>query len=224
MEVIVSIVHVLIYFALLFVPKDVDEIVIDGPSPAESIHLNLKDGHWLSQGKAVEISGGNLVGEGNRIPMKEEILRAWEKQDWARNPLLSLADSQLSFEKKDDGFLFIDHSGGAKREYRIRYVTVVKAAPPASLDSSAAISINVLGEVNNPGAYTVPANASLLDAVAAAGGWTKQANTKKVSLVRGAAGTTPKVTFHNMGILLEGQGVSPPLQKGDTIYLKERLF
>ncbi|MFA6287192.1 MAG: DUF4019 domain-containing protein [Opitutaceae bacterium] len=90
---------------------------------------------------------------------------------------------------------------------------------------AAPINISVLGAVTRPGAYSVRADATLLDALAAAGGWTPTANRSKVSILPPSTGITPAPPAdHDVSAILKGQAPNPSLPDHATISIPERIF
>jgi len=84
----------------------------------------------------------------------------------------------------------------------------------------------VLGQVANPGTFSIPdeENLDLLGAVAAAGGFTRLADTSKVVLRRVAGGREESQTIDVRGMLNGKGGQSIKIQPNDTITVGERIF
>ncbi len=78
----------------------------------------------------------------------------------------------------------------------------------------------VLGQVENPGAYTVDAYTNLLDAVALAGGPTVAAAQERVTLTRQEDGED-RVRDIDLRALLANEGPNIPIEGGDVIYVPE---
>lgn len=216
MNAVNSILHFLVYVSLLLAPKDADHITITGPDAGEAMEL-VRDGQqWTSRLKPVSISEGSVLLEGVSIPLdarERGFIATASANDWLKMPRLAL-DGVTSLEKTSDGFLLRFKEGDDALEYRIRH----------HRSAAGEITVNVLGEVNQPGTYRIPAGGSLVDAVAAAGGWTKQANRKKTSLVRGPAGQVPTVAKYDLDSILKGSSAPPTLQERDTVHVPESLF
>lgn len=91
-------------------------------------------------------------------------------------------------------------------------------------ERTSAMHINVLGAVNRPGRYALPAGATLLDALASAGGASRIADTRQVRLLRGKAGETPGLIKIDLDRVLAGEERAPVLQAGDTVFFSEHFF
>lgn len=87
------------------------------------------------------------------------------------------------------------------------------------------INVTILGEVNNPGNYTVAANSGILNALGEAGGLSRLANSSKVILTRKApkGQETQKLTI-DINSIQRGSGENIKLQDGDVILIQEKLF
>jgi polysaccharide export outer membrane protein len=88
-------------------------------------------------------------------------------------------------------------------------------------------TVQVLGAVNNPGdvAFTPEQRMNLLEAVARAGGFSRLADRRKLRLTRTNAEGKSDNFLINADELIRGRATSAwPLQKGDVIYVPERLF
>ncbi len=94
---------------------------------------------------------------------------------------------------------------------------------PAATPSQQTIKVNVLGQVNQPGTYTLPANGTLVDAIAKAGGETRLANLLKVT-IRRKPENAPQSLEVNLRAMLHGDAPATPLHDGDTIVLSERVL
>jgi Protein kinase domain/SLBB domain len=95
-------------------------------------------------------------------------------------------------------------------EARLRTLT----APPSNR-----ITVNVLGAVARPGAYPLPADASLLDVLAAAGGWSRTADWSVVTLTGDAPAD---VGAHNLASILDGQAINPRLSDHAIVLVPSR--
>lgn len=84
----------------------------------------------------------------------------------------------------------------------------------------------VLGQVANPGTFSIPdeENLDLLGAVAAAGGFTRLADTSKVVLRRMVGGREEAQTIDVRGLLNGKGGQSMKILPNDTITVGERIF
>ncbi len=88
-------------------------------------------------------------------------------------------------------------------------------------------TVQVLGAVNQPGdvAFTPEQKMNLLEAVARAGGFSRLADRRKVRLTRTNAEGKSDNFLINADELIRGRATSAwPLQKGDVLYIPERLF
>ncbi|MEO1181355.1 MAG: SLBB domain-containing protein, partial [Cyanobacteria bacterium J06636_28] len=112
--------------------------------------------------------------------------------------------------------------------------TIYLATAPTNIDpleaqtlasasfSADEIIVNVVGEVNSPGAIPVPPNTPLNQALLAAGGFNDDANQQSVDLIR----LNPNGTVSQQTIDIDfSQGVNaaanPPLRPNDTIVVKD---
>lgn len=78
--------------------------------------------------------------------------------------------------------------------------------------------IYILGEVANPGAYTIDGPLTVLQALALAGGFTEFAGKEKMVLVRGAGEMQRNIPISYSRILrIPGGEHNPVLQRGDTL-------
>jgi competence protein ComEA len=78
---------------------------------------------------------------------------------------------------------------------------VVHTASPSAADSPTAF-VHVVGQVNSPGVYELPAGSRLVDAVAAAGGFTSTADQADLNLAQ--------VIEDGQQIVVAAQGAAPP--------------
>lgn len=83
--------------------------------------------------------------------------------------------------------------------------------------------VTMLGQVAKPGNYPLLPGMSLIQAVSQAGGLTAVAASSHVNLTRKTAkgALTVEIDF---GSIQEGRSPDVPLQAGDQIYVKERIF
>ena len=87
------------------------------------------------------------------------------------------------------------------------------------------VRVNVIGAVNRPGSWVLPANPTLLDALAAASGWTAAADIKKVSILPPSTSTTPAaLAHHDVSAILKGQAPNPTIPAQATVILNERIY
>ena len=92
-------------------------------------------------------------------------------------------------------------------------------------------SVNVLGAVNNAGRVFFPQERGLtiLDAISLAGGHSRLADLKKVKLTRNPANGESIIMDINVDEIMKGDRSSTapldvPLEKGDVIFVPERIF
>lgn len=92
-------------------------------------------------------------------------------------------------------------------------------------------SVNVLGAVNNAGRIFFPQERglTLLDAISLAGGHSRLADLRKVKLTRNSANGESTNMQINVDEIMKGDETSStpldvPLEKGDVIYVPERIF
>ena len=96
-------------------------------------------------------------------------------------------------------------------------------AQPSDQVQEARISVNVLGAVEKPGAYSLARHSTLLDALGAAGGW-KDVAIKKISLLSGPAGEKPVVTTYDVDAILRGTAPNPKIRDHETVFVPTRIF
>lgn len=83
--------------------------------------------------------------------------------------------------------------------------------------------VTVLGQVAKPGSYPLVPGMSLIQAISEAGGLTAVASGTHVSLTRKDSRGQQTVEV-DVEAISEGRGPDVPLQAGDQIYVRERLF
>ena len=87
------------------------------------------------------------------------------------------------------------------------------------------ITVNVIGEVNNPGRIQLPASTPLVQAVMAAGGANFRSNTRNVDLVRiNRNGSATLKRFKIDFAEPSSNAKNPPLQDGDSIMVNRSLL
>ena len=79
------------------------------------------------------------------------------------------------------------------------------------------ITVNVLGAVSKPARVTLPAGASILDALAASGGAAGGSNLKRVKIIHKSLDGKGEAVTINVQQILDGTGSNVALQDGDTI-------
>jgi len=92
-------------------------------------------------------------------------------------------------------------------------------------------SVNVLGAVNSAGRIPFPNERGLtiLDAISLAGGHSRLADLRKVKLTRNPPNGAPSTTEINVDEIMKGDSraaaaLAVPLEKGDVIFVPERIF
>ena len=83
-------------------------------------------------------------------------------------------------------------------------------------------SVTVLGQVQNPGVFEIPADRqlTLVEAIGMAGGATRISNTKKITLKRNGG----KVQTVNLKDITAGKTADIPLRDGDVLDVPESIF
>src|SRR3954469_2530536 len=83
--------------------------------------------------------------------------------------------------------------------------------------------ITMLGQIAKPGSYPLLPGMSLIQAISQAGGLTAVAASSHVNLTRKTAKGQQTVEL-DFGAIQEGKAPDVPLQAGDQIFVKERIF
>jgi polysaccharide export outer membrane protein len=131
--------------------------------------------------------------------MRFDFLQVLESGGPTENPLLYDGDSIL-----------------IPRADRISEAELLKVA--SSTFAPDTISVNVVGEVERPGAQAIKANSPLSQALLSAGGLTRRANGGNVQLLRlEPNGTIRKATVAYNPAAPMGSQQNPPLQQGDVV-------
>jgi len=89
------------------------------------------------------------------------------------------------------------------------------------------VTVNVLGSVDKPGAVGIQPDRplNLIDAITQAGGFTRLADRKRIKLTRETADGRTTTTIINADEIIQStSGDQWILQKGDVIYVPERLL
>ena len=96
-----------------------------------------------------------------------------------------------------------------------------KLVPPVQTAYSPSISVNVIGEVKNPGGYQISADSTLLDIVVLAGGPTSDANLKKTLVIRNIKSEGKEQFEVDLEeVMTEGRlSLLPAIFPGDTVFL-----
>jgi polysaccharide export outer membrane protein len=88
-------------------------------------------------------------------------------------------------------------------------------------------TVNVIGQVNQPGAVLFPQEQglTLLDAVSRAGGFSRLANRAQVKLTRTNAEGRPETYVIDADDLIKGRSSNPwPLLVNDIVFVPERIL
>jgi len=86
--------------------------------------------------------------------------------------------------------------------------------------STSTISVNIIGEVKNPGIHTLISNSPIMQSISAAGGHTENSNKKKITLLRlNNNGTLIQKHFSYNPTLTANEESNPSLRNGDTIII-----
>lgn len=107
-----------------------------------------------------------------------------------------------------------------------RWNVVIRPGDVLSVPPGNAVSISVLGAVNQPGVYRLPSgdDATLLTAIAQAGGLSERAAKKGAQIKRRLPSGEQSVIRVNLADILSGKQSDPVLQSGDVIVVKESFF
>ena len=213
---------ILLYLAIQLAPPEANHITIEGPQIERTV-LIRESGVWTHQGLEVIAADEKLLSpgaSGEESPISlDGYLPDMAEHDWSKEPSIAMRGGILT--KVASGFSYEGNgeTGAEKGVCMIRYSGESRSA----IFSEVEITVNLLGEIKSPGVYKIPANGTLIDALAAAGGWTPQANLKKVLVLRGPAGEKANVTSHDFASMMGGEP-APLLKDRDTVYVTERWF
>ena len=83
--------------------------------------------------------------------------------------------------------------------------------------------VTLLGQVQKPGSFPLAPDMTLLQAISLAGGMTSIAQASRVNLTRKTKNGTRTVVV-NLEEIYEGRAPDIPLQAGDSVYVRERIF
>lgn len=99
---------------------------------------------------------------------------------------------------------------------------LVKPEVSVSIEARIRKTVTVLGQVQRPGVFELPAHRqlTLVEAIGMAGGATRIANNRKINLKRSGN----QVQVVNLNEITKGQGHDIPLRDGDVITVPESLF
>jgi hypothetical protein len=205
---------ILMYFAMLFAPDDVDRITLEIPDPSKRIEMVRNGNTWSAEGNAFGIEGDSLLvfGANGKESLKlSDFVALPKNHDWNKNPEFTLGGGTV-LGKTATGFILRRNSADSEGNgtYKIVY--------HKRQSQAGAMTVNVLGKVANQGVHRLPANSTVHDALAAAAGQGFGADMKRVSIIRGPAGSVPEVTTVD---LTKTAASAPGIQAGDTIHVPE---
>jgi len=110
------------------------------------------------------------------------------------------------------------------RERLIEEKILTDPAVVVSVKEYVSKRVVLLGEVQKPGSFPLSPGLTLIQAVSQAGGFTSIANKQQVHLTRAAKNGSTNTVVLDIGAITEGNAPDIPLQPGDRIYVKERIF
>lgn len=205
---------ILMYFAMLFAPDNVDRITLETPDPSIRIEMVRNGKTWSAEGDAFGIEGDNLLAfgaDGKETLRMGDFIALPKNHDWDNNPEFTLGGG-TTLRKSATGFILRRNStdGEGNGTYKIVYHKRESKA--------GSMTVNVLGKVANQGVHRLSASGTVRDALAEAGGADSGADMKRVSILRGPAGTLPQVTSID---LADEDEPGLAVQSGDTIYVAE---
>ena len=161
---------------------------------------------------AIQKAGGITQNANLRGVVLQRRLPGTESYPSYKQTELDLLDLVLDGNQSQNPFLF----DGDTIRISEAEETPEEAVELASLNlSPQMISVNVIGEVNNPGRVELPSSTPLVQAVMAAGGANSRANTRNVELVR--INRNGSVTLKRFNIdfsAAASNDKNPPLQDG----------
>jgi polysaccharide biosynthesis/export protein len=169
--------------------------------------------------KAIQIAGGITQSADLRNVLVRRLTRSGTTQTVKINfwDLLSKGDALQDLPLQDGDTVEIPEAA-ALDEKELRKLAAASISPNK-------ITVNVVGQVEKPGAVQVPPNTPLNQALLAAGGFNKNARKGSVTLVR----LLPNGTVSKREIAIDfaaGQSEkdNPPLRNGDTLVIKKTAF
>ena len=88
--------------------------------------------------------------------------------------------------------------------------------------SPSTITVNIIGEVKNPGIHNLLNNSPIMQSISAAGGHTINSNKKKITLLRlNNNGTLIQKNYLYNPTLIANKDSNPPLRDGDTVIIEK---
>ncbi|HLD30291.1 MAG TPA: polysaccharide biosynthesis/export family protein [bacterium] len=160
-----------------------------------------------------------LEAEEYRIKPGDEIeIFVWESPEFSRKAVVQL-DGTIPYPIVGELIVSGQNSRELEGELKNFLAKYIKA-PQVSVLMTRYISrqVTVLGEVRQPGAYSIVKEFSLTDLVAEAGGFTQQAQIRNVSVLRNQDGVRERFDV-NMRKILKGKKEDFKLQSGDVVYI-----
>ena len=109
------------------------------------------------------------------------------------------------------------------RDHLISEKVLVDPSVVVQVKEYARRSVNILGQVAKPGSYPLVPGMSLIQGISQAGGLTAVASSTHVNVTRKTAKGQQTVEV-DVDAITEGKAPDVPLQAGDQIYVRERLF
>ena len=101
-------------------------------------------------------------------------------------------------------------------------IVCVQAQEPAAKQNQ--ITVNVLGAVNKPSRYVLPAGATELDALASAGDIAQNGNRSQIRVIHPTTADKPDIAIINLKSVLSGLEKATVLRDGDTLVILDRKF
>src|SRR3954467_333722 len=109
------------------------------------------------------------------------------------------------------------------REHLISEKVLTDPSVVVQVKEYASRPVTVLGQVAKPSSYPLVPGMSLIQAISQAGGLTAVAASSHVNVTRKTAKGAQTVEL-DFGAIQEGKAPDVPLQAGDQIFVKERIF
>ena len=164
---------------------------------------------------AIQKAGGITQSANLRGVVLQRLLPGRESKPRYKQAELDLLDLVLDGNQTQNPFLF---DGDTIRIFEVEE-TSEEAVELAAINlSPRKISVNVIGEVKNPGIVQLPASTPLMQAVMAAGGANSRANTRNVELVRiNRNGSATLKRFKFDASAAASKDKNPPLKDGDSV-------
>ena len=164
---------------------------------------------------AIQKAGGITQSANLRGVVLQRRLPGTQNELSYKQAKLNLLDLILDGNQSQNPFLFDGDTIRIRKAEEIPEQAVELAA--ANL-SPQLISVNVIGEVNNPGRLELPASTPLVQAVMAAGGANVRASTRNVELVRINRNGTAVLKKFKLDLSASSSNENnPPLQDGDSV-------